>query len=302
MAKTHKAVLKELLQDTEFKREYDALEPEFALRRAIQLLRKAEDISQQELAEKLGTKQAYISRVERQPLNLSMAYLARLFDALNADIELRVAPRDGSAPIKVRLVEAQPASVVARTTDVTWLDIRALGIRKAREWKEKARAEQDPFNKYFSLFVGYNIMYNLYAETINEESASDREDSSRAAAAIGLLDRREREELMHTHLSGMLSEYLCTITRFKDEKWKKKDGNTIRTKLREAFQQKDWPITFEMLVKWLYKVRCNLFHGEKGRNDRDQELLLRESSMLLDPILGAFIESYARKHLRQPTD
>lgn len=142
MAKTHKDVLEELLKDTEFKREYEALEPEFALQRAILLLRKAEDISQQELAEKLGTKQAYVSRMESQPLNLSIAYLTRLFDALNADIELRVVPRDGSPPIKVRLVEAQPASVVERTAGAFESKRAPLSTEELREVAEWAVAQE----------------------------------------------------------------------------------------------------------------------------------------------------------------
>ena len=140
MARTQKEVLAELLKDPEFKREYDAIEPVFALRRAIQLLRKAEDISQQELAEKLGTKQAYISRMERQPLNLSIAYLARLFDALDADIDLRVVPRDGSPPVKVRLAEGRAASIVERTAGAFKSKKPPLSAEDLREGAERAIA------------------------------------------------------------------------------------------------------------------------------------------------------------------
>ncbi len=86
------AILKQkLLKDPEFKREYDALEPEYAL--AEQLIRKRleKKLSQKQLADRVGTKQSAISRLESGAYNPSVAFLKRLAGALNTNLEIRFA-------------------------------------------------------------------------------------------------------------------------------------------------------------------------------------------------------------------
>ena len=56
--------LQEQLQDPELKREYDSVEVEFALAREIVSLRQQRNLTQRELAEKAGTSQPAIARVE----------------------------------------------------------------------------------------------------------------------------------------------------------------------------------------------------------------------------------------------
>ena len=52
------------MQDPEFRAEYDALEESFQLKRQMIAMRKAAGLTQEELAEKLGTKASNISRLE----------------------------------------------------------------------------------------------------------------------------------------------------------------------------------------------------------------------------------------------
>ena len=55
---------KQLMQDTEFKKAYDDLEPEYAIIRAMIDGRSELNLSQQELARRTGINQAHISRLE----------------------------------------------------------------------------------------------------------------------------------------------------------------------------------------------------------------------------------------------
>ncbi|MSQ09425.1 MAG: XRE family transcriptional regulator [Dehalococcoidia bacterium] len=87
------AVLNEWLADPEFKAEYDRLGPEFELRRALIELRHAAKLSQQQVAERVGTTREYISALERGPSNMSLGYLVRLMDALGADVGIRIRRR-----------------------------------------------------------------------------------------------------------------------------------------------------------------------------------------------------------------
>jgi len=100
MVSTNKDVLKRALADPEFKREYEALEPEFELRRALVYLRQSMNLTQQELAELVKTKQEYVSRIERGHVEMSISYLAKMVRALDADLEITLRPKSGEEPIR----------------------------------------------------------------------------------------------------------------------------------------------------------------------------------------------------------
>ena len=68
----------ELLKDPEFKAEYDALEPEYELIRQIISARTEKKMTQKQLAEKIGTKQSNIARLESGNYNPSFQFLQKV--------------------------------------------------------------------------------------------------------------------------------------------------------------------------------------------------------------------------------
>lgn len=80
---------KEALKNSAVKAEYDRLQPEFAVIRAIIDARVKKGVTQEELAKKIGTKQSVISRLESGRANPSMAFLKKLADALNSNLEIK---------------------------------------------------------------------------------------------------------------------------------------------------------------------------------------------------------------------
>jgi ribosome-binding protein aMBF1 (putative translation factor) len=60
----HKKELKEALKSSGFKKEYHALEEEFAALDVLLIARKKAGLTQQEVAEKMGTKRPVVSRIE----------------------------------------------------------------------------------------------------------------------------------------------------------------------------------------------------------------------------------------------
>lgn len=80
---------KEALKDPAFKAEYDKLQPEFAVIRAIIRARVENGVTQKDLAEKVGTKQSVISRLESGKANPSVGFLKKLAQALNSHLEIR---------------------------------------------------------------------------------------------------------------------------------------------------------------------------------------------------------------------
>lgn len=80
---------KEVLKDPELKVEYDRLQPEYAVIQAILDARVKKGVTQKELAQKIGTKQSVISRLESGRANPSVAFLKKLAQALNSHLEIR---------------------------------------------------------------------------------------------------------------------------------------------------------------------------------------------------------------------
>lgn len=80
--------LADKLKDPEFKAEYDRQEPEFAVIKAILKARMEKGITQKELAEKVGTKQSAIARLESGNANPSIGFLQKVAGALGTNLQI----------------------------------------------------------------------------------------------------------------------------------------------------------------------------------------------------------------------
>ena len=83
----------ELMQDPDFKKEYDALQPEMNITRAILDARIRAGMTQMELAEKSGISQADICRLEKGTRNPSIALLKRLAEAMDSTLRIEFVPK-----------------------------------------------------------------------------------------------------------------------------------------------------------------------------------------------------------------
>ena len=141
-------------------------------------------------------------------------------------------------------------------------------LRKIKEWQEKANAEDDPFDKYISMFIAYNIFYNLYEmkRTNNFDEDSYDHDRDKAINAIKLSNSVQ----LFDEISAELDAYLKMIPVFREEYWprknlgKGKQGLPLAKSLKAAFLRSDKNEVVKLLVRWLYRVRCNLVHGTKS--------------------------------------
>lgn len=78
----------EQMKDPEFKKEYDALEEEDRLIRAVLDKRIEKNMTQKDLADKIGTKQSAISRLESGGSNPSFKFLQKIAKALDSKLEI----------------------------------------------------------------------------------------------------------------------------------------------------------------------------------------------------------------------
>lgn len=94
--------LSEQIQDEEFRKEYERLAPGFQVAK----LRMLRGLTQQELAERVGTHQSSISRLENGEREPSLPFLRRVVDALDGCVEVQIRPEE-------RCVTAQAVEAAA---------------------------------------------------------------------------------------------------------------------------------------------------------------------------------------------
>jgi len=88
--KSYEQFKKESLRDPELKKEYDRLAPEFALIRKMIQKRINNEMTQADLAKKIGTKQSAISRLESGKYNPTVGFLQKVAKGLDAKIKITV--------------------------------------------------------------------------------------------------------------------------------------------------------------------------------------------------------------------
>ena len=92
MGKNFRETLNEQMKDPEFRAEWEALEPEFQIMRAIIEGREESDLTQKQLAEVTGIAQADISRLENGTGNPSLRTLKRLAAGMGMTLKLEFVP------------------------------------------------------------------------------------------------------------------------------------------------------------------------------------------------------------------
>ena len=86
--KDFKDFKKEVLKDREIRKSYEQLGPEFELVKLLIKERVKRGLRQKDLAERIGTKQSAISRLESGKYNPSLAFLNKVAEALHVKLKV----------------------------------------------------------------------------------------------------------------------------------------------------------------------------------------------------------------------
>ena len=92
--KTLNDMLEKQLKDEEFRKEYEAIQPEMDVIRAIVDARASQNLTQKELAERTGINQADISKIENGTRNPSLNLLKRLADGMGMTLKIEFIPKN----------------------------------------------------------------------------------------------------------------------------------------------------------------------------------------------------------------
>ena len=86
--------LNEQLQDPEFRKEWEDIQPEMDVIRAMVEARISQNLTQRELAERTGINQADISKLENGTRNPSLKLLKRLADGMGMTLKIEFVPKE----------------------------------------------------------------------------------------------------------------------------------------------------------------------------------------------------------------
>lgn len=85
--------LNEQLKDPEFRKEWEDIQPEMDVIRAMVDARISQNLTQKELAERTGINQADISKLENGTRNPSLKLLKRLADGMGMTLKIEFVPK-----------------------------------------------------------------------------------------------------------------------------------------------------------------------------------------------------------------
>jgi ribosome-binding protein aMBF1 (putative translation factor) len=88
--KNWKTFKKELLKKRQVAKEYKKLEPRYLLISQLIEARIKKRLSQKQLAEKIGTKQSAIARLESGEANPTIAFLEKIASAMGYELSIKV--------------------------------------------------------------------------------------------------------------------------------------------------------------------------------------------------------------------
>lgn len=90
MGKSMKQVKKELLRDGGFRQEYEALEEEFSIAAQLIKARSQANLTQKQVAQRMGTTQSVVARLESGHPLPSLRSLMRYAEAVGKKVDIRL--------------------------------------------------------------------------------------------------------------------------------------------------------------------------------------------------------------------
>lgn len=93
--KTLNEMLSEEMKNDEFRQEYEAIQPELDVIRAMVDARNSVNMTQKELSERTGISQADISKIENGTRNPSLNLLKRLAEGMGMTLKIEFVPKYG---------------------------------------------------------------------------------------------------------------------------------------------------------------------------------------------------------------
>lgn len=164
---------------------------------------------------------------------------------------------------------------------------RKILLQFCERWKKKVKQEplDNNLEHYFDHFVASYIIYNaIYSKITNGNGDRDMAVKGIKKYLIknNIIDKITTCEQVATILKAFDKFHFCNRPNPKT----KNDDEHLKLKLQSAEQKE----RIHGILWLIYEVRCNLFHGEKGYEEK-QKALLRPLCEILDSVDDALIQA-----------
>lgn len=139
--------LEEQLKDPEFRKEWDRLQEEDKLAQQLVRLRMRRGLTQAEVAQMVGTKQAAISRLEHRPPRHLTKLLRKVAALYGREVKARIelVPRSSPAPVvPTRRTAGRPSAQKVRRTPLRPRKRRAKSSGESPDVQFPARGSGHP--------------------------------------------------------------------------------------------------------------------------------------------------------------
>jgi hypothetical protein len=140
-------------------------------------------------------------------------------------------------------------------------------------------------DKYITLFIGYNFLYNIVPVKKAQETGNQREEVRDRAGAttftINFIGAEAISKYLTDHGLDAQVEGLANAMPHFNIDLNKGTPQPKRDKaLVKGLRSADADTKILALMKTLYSIRCNIVHGEKGLHQYQEMLLLPAIQLL----------------------
>ena len=144
-------------------------------------------------------------------------------------------------------------------------------------WHEKARLEQDSFSKFIFLWICFNAWLNYRSNKFLDSEMIKWiiKQNSSTSDLILHYENAKKTTPFKINLKNLSSMSPILDPRGKYPPVRIKDEND-----------------FENIIKGIYMIRCNLFHGRKEANNLRDKKLIDISRKILEKWIGNLITSW----------
>lgn len=158
-------------------------------------------------------------------------------------------------------------------------------------WTEKREAYKektlnDCFDRFFTSFVIYNFLYGWLSQPESYSKWSDREKATKIPKkylGADILYKNKELQAAAKQIAGFIAENQFTL--------KNSDADKKTLEKLKSTNKEQWCVG---LMEAVYQVRCNTFHGSKGFEDRQQDLL-NPCTLIVEIVSDLIIERQSQQ-------
>jgi len=137
---------------------------------------------------------------------------------------------------------------------------------RAEKWYNRSLEESDEFIKFLLLFISYEV--SVKSKGINLKDVKD--DNSIKDKFYNKIDYEDLEKLKLELDKNPLKNM-------------KHDGDNGWSGRLESVND------FDGIIEFIIRARNNLFHGDKGLDEKRDEFIVKEGTRILQPLVEAII-------------